>query len=360
MTESVATVEGKGLAEGAAMVASIVRSKPVIPIAGNVRLSCGGGKLSLLTASLGLWASAELPLVDDCEPWSTTVAAQAFRKFANDAPKGAQVELSLDGVQLVMRAGSAELRLATLPPEDFPVEPEPSGLELRDVDGAAFARALKGCAVAMAREEARYYLVGVHFGPKGLTATDAHRLHHFDLPGFEGSSILGAPAAKLVADMLSDGGRFGITSDAWQAETAGRRLTGSCIEGTFPDWERIIPIKDADPVAVFYRDAALEALARVDFHEGADSRVEISGDGDGSLLFGMQRSDGGAAACSCDAVRADEFKCVFNPRYLKETWAVMPTTIAMFQQDAGSPALFEPAEGSTFLGCRGVVMPQRA
>ena len=154
-------------------------------------------------------------------------------------------------------------RLRTV--DDFPIL---QASELRDVlavtaSADVFANALDSVAAAMSQEETRYYLNGVYFFPPkgnveaGAVTTDGHRLHLRFLSDCAVSGTAGVIVQKKTVGMLQKilkterGGvsasfseRFGIFSgNGW-------RIVSKLVDGSFPDFWRVIPAENKDAVKV--------------------------------------------------------------------------------------------------------------
>src|SRR5215831_18010337 len=224
------TIERGALLKSLAHVQSVVERRNTIPILSNVLLEAADGALAL-------------------------TATDIVRKL----PEGAQVQLdgTGDGAQVTLKAGRSRFVLATLPKEDFPAMgagdlPHQFGIavqELRNlIDRTRFA---------ISTEETRYYLNGIylHATTSGevkvlrAVATDGHRLARFEMPLPAGAAempgiIVPRKAVGELRKLLDEAdGRVEVAlSDAKiRFVVGGVTLTSKLIDGTFPDYQRVIP-----------------------------------------------------------------------------------------------------------------------
>lgn len=113
-------------------------------------------------------------------------------------------------------------------------------------------RLLKAAAVAASKEETRYYLKGVCLQADEksgviLIATDGHLLLAFrQSETWEGEPINviipGDVIASIKLHKYHDKGELTQDGDRWSLEYAGAPgITFRMIDGTFPDWRRIVP-----------------------------------------------------------------------------------------------------------------------
>ena len=153
-------------------------------------------------------------------------------------------------------------------------------------------RALRAVLVAVSTEETRYYLNGINleFTPDGvvMAATDGHRMIVLRQPyGEHGATAAHASVivprdlvAKLKANKrdgdamttltIGDDGRLTF-------EHAGESFGGSRIDGTFPDYRRIVP-QDLDGKPAQYNPAYLADFAKAR-QELTGTKIDKSGKG---------------------------------------------------------------------------------
>ncbi len=260
----------------------IVESRNTIPILENVLLRSDGNRLSLTATDLDMMAVRDVP-VQKAQGLATTVGAKLLGDIAKKLPAEALATLTLSGGKLVITAARARFTLPTLPVDDFPIMPAPDGDVGFELCAAAWTLLIDSVRGAMANEEARYYLNGIHLhalkdGRLSAAATDGHRLAVYRMAMPDGGAalppiILGRKAVGVVASLLDDikppkdGGESPLVS----FETDGRKalfdiegvtLITKLIDGQFPDYTRVIPTGN-DKQALFDPAQLAEAADRV-------------------------------------------------------------------------------------------------
>jgi DNA polymerase-3 subunit beta len=163
------------------------------------------------------------------------------------------------------------VRLGLLPAEEFPALPiyaaEPAFTS--ELDAGGLLRVLKFCGHAASEEETRYYICGIQLSADGIAcATDGHRLALHRLKGLkapEKGVILPVPACKRLQALLRDVNDPVVVTITPRLATfaAGQwQLSSKLVDGTFPDYRRLLPDRSAAPV-VIDRAAFAAAIARV-------------------------------------------------------------------------------------------------
>ena len=156
---------------------------------------------------------------------------------------------------------------------------------------------VKAAAICASKEETRYYLKGVAIqaSAKGvfIVATDGHRLAAFkQLQGYDGESFNIIIPLDIIAKIklnkkdplatlkLADG-----LLNQWSITHDGSTITFNVVDGTFPDWQRIIPSelngKTAQFNMTYLGDFAKVAKALT----GSETSVSIAHNGDGPALL---------------------------------------------------------------------------
>lgn len=362
------TVEASALSAAIRAAAAVVESRNTLPILSNVLLRAAGDVLEIAATDLDLEYRARVPLVGPGD-LATTVDARLFAGFLARLDKGARLTLALDGGRLTLASGRRRSALHTLPTDDFPALPArdlPSAVEL---PGKALAATLSRVRCAISTEVTRHYLNGVFLnaedGQVRATATDGHRLACYalgvDWP--EGAPEIIVPR-KGVGEIvkLCDGAdapaRLEWNGSKWRCTLGDVTLTGKTIDGTFPDYRRVIPAADGAPLtfdpATLSR--AVEFAATVCSDKTRAVKLEWSAAGSRITVSAVSAEHGTAEEEVPAAVDADG-SSGFNGAYLREALeALGGETVTLHQHDAGSPALLrrQPADAALF-----VVMPRR-
>ncbi|HEU0017107.1 MAG TPA: DNA polymerase III subunit beta, partial [Methyloceanibacter sp.] len=252
------TIDKPSLTKALTHVASVVERRNTIPILSNVHLATRNNELKLTSTDLDMEIVETVPARAKGEG-ATTVPAHMFHDIVRKLPEGSDIEIARDGDQgrLTITCGQARFSLQTLPADDFP------SLSVDDL-GHAFTmpaidlkRLIEKTRFAISTEETRYYLNGIYLhaaesGGKPVlraVATDGHRLAQVQLPLPAGAKdmpgvIVPRKTVAELAKLAEDGDgdvRIELSPSKIRVSTARVVLTSKLIDGTFPDYERVIP-----------------------------------------------------------------------------------------------------------------------
>ncbi|MCC6007965.1 MAG: DNA polymerase III subunit beta [Rhodobacteraceae bacterium] len=368
------SIERSALLKAMGQAQSVVERRNTIPILGNVLIEAEGAQVSFRATDLDIEVLDRVPGMVEA-PGATTVSAHLLHEIVRKLPDGALVALSdqPQSGRLEVRAGRSTFSLATLPREDFPVMASseyasnfgaPAGLLRRLFDKSKFA---------ISTEETRYYLNGVYMhvaeGENGpvlrCVATDGHRLARIDAPLPEGAA--GMPGVivprKTVGELrkLLDDDEAQIAVSVSETKvrfaTPEITLTSKVIDGTFPDYTRVIPHANTRRMEVDAAEFA-QAVDRVATVSSERARaVKLSLDED-RLILSVNAPDSGMAEEELAVAYSDDkMEIGFNAKYLLEIAGQVDRENAVFLfNSSGDPTLMR--EGGDMSAIY-VVMPMR-
>jgi DNA polymerase-3 subunit beta len=369
------TIERAALLKALSGLNRVVEKKNTIPILSNVLLQASDEGLTITGTDLDIEASSRLPCETEAEG-SITVAASVLHDIVRKLPDGAQiaVETTKDGAQVAVRAGRSRFTLQALPAGDYPNLAAGEFSHSFVISGETLAWMIARSRFAISTEETRYYLNGIFLHTVAVNgavkmravATDGHRLARIELDAPEGAD--GMPGIiiprKAVAELERLGleaGKETLTIDVSAHKirlTSGSTvLTSKLIDGTFPDYPRVIPTENTKRAllesAIF--KAAIDRVSSVSSERG--SAVKLAFD-DGRVTLSARNPDMGEATDEIEAeYEAEAVEVGFNAKYtLAIIDALACDTILMKLDQAGAPALFSPNTDDSVL-C--VLMPMR-
>lgn len=321
-------------------------------ILGTTLISADADCLILRSTNFEMWSSARIP-VDTSPMTGGCVNAQALHRFAKTTPKGAQVEIDLEtDLRAVMTAGNCRIEIDAFNPADFPADKESLETEITDIDSETFAQTLTAIGKAGAKEEARYFLVGIYLDGEFMVATDGNRMHISEFPVACLPSIIPLPAVQRISKLLSAGGRFGCDGRMWRAEAGGLTLTGRCVEADYPDWRRAAP--DNETPFTAERDALVAAIQRATLGESAPIKLEAK---EGEIRItssGVFTGSKGEATLRYEGPDAVSY---LQSQWVIDALSIMPADI-QFDLDLDRPFIVKGAQES-LLGRRAYIMPMR-
>ena len=368
------TLERASLLRSLGHVHRVVERRTTIPILSNVLVRAEGGTLKLKATDLDLEVTEEIE-AEVAQPGSTTLPAHVLHDIVRKFSDGAQVTLDMSGdtSQMLLRSGRSRFQLQSLPETDFP---DISAGELTH-SFTLKAGQLKGLIdktqFAISTEETRYYLNGIfmhtleHEGQTVLRAvsTDGHRLARVQVPAPDGAAdmpgiIVPRKAVSEVQKLIEDP-EAEVRVELSTAKirfTFGRVvLTTKLIDGTFPDYARVIPAGNDKRLTVDKKpfQEAVDRVSTISSERGRAVKLAIA---DGKLTLSVNNPDSGSATEELDVdYDAAPLDIGFNARYLLDIAAQLDSDTALLRfNDAGSPTLIQDRDDAPALY---VLMPMR-
>ena len=246
------------LIKALAHIQSVAEKRNTIPILANVMIEVSDGKLSLTATDMEIAVVEAMPAVTSRDGKTTAPAATLY-EIVRKLPEGAEIELDFSGgdAPLGLRAGRFATSLVTLPTDDFPSMTAGQLPHRFHLSALALRGLIDRTRFAISTEETRYYLNGIYLhvadGTEGrvlrAVATDGHRLARVEEPLPEGAGSMPGVIVprKTVAELRklleeATGDIACALSDTRIQFTVGNvMLTSKLIDGTFPEYERVIP-----------------------------------------------------------------------------------------------------------------------
>jgi DNA polymerase-3 subunit beta len=368
------TVERAELLKSLGHVHRVVERRNTIPILANVLIRAERSKLSLKATDLDLEV-IDAVAAEVSPGGSTTVPAHMLYEIVRKLPEGSQIvlEASGDRAVLTIRAGRSRFTLQTLPDSDFPDLAAGEMTHNFSLSAADLKRLIDKTQFAISTEETRYYLNGIYLHTAGTgksamlraVATDGHRLAQVELPLPAGAA--GMPGIIIPRKTVGEVQR--LIEDA-EAEVAielsqGKIrftlgdvvLTSKLIDGTFPDYARVIPVGNDKQLVVDKKDfeASVDRVSTVSSERGRAVKLSITA---GRLLLSVTNPDSGSATEEIEVeYDSDPIDIGFNSRYLLDIAAQIEGEVAVLKlADPGSPTLIQDRDSA---GALYVLMPMR-
>jgi DNA polymerase-3 subunit beta len=356
-------------------VQSVVERRNTIPILSNVMIEAAKGQLKLTATDLDIEIVESIP-ADVIRNGAATAPAHMLYDIVRKMPDGAQVQAELltnEGGRLQVAAGTVRFELACLPKEDFP-QMATGALPHKFRLAADEAKAIiDKTRFAMATDETRFYLMGIHLhaAKEGKTkalravATDGHRLARFEMDLPDGAAdmpgiIVPRKTVNELRKLLDDaeGGIDVALSDTKiQFSFDGVELTSKLIDGTFPDYQRVIPSGNDKALALDSKDFS-HAVDRVSTISADKTRAVKINIGTDKITLSVINPESGTATEELGATySASAIEIGFNAKYLMDiTGQIEGKEIRFLLSDAGSPTIIEDGEDKRTLY---VLMPMR-
>ncbi len=373
------TIERSQFLKSLSHAQSVVERANTIPILGNVMLEAADGRLRLSATDLELGA-VETVDADAVSGGGTTLPAQVLYDIARKLPDGAQVELETeDGSDRIrLRCGRSTFTLSALPPEEFPALSKTEFACRFQLTDKELRGLIDRTGFAASTEETRYYLNGIylhtteHEGVPVLraVATDGHRLARVEVPrpaGAEdmpGGVIVPRKAVQELRKLLGDGEtgkdlsvNISVSETGIKFVIESVELTSKLIDGTYPDYERVIPVGNDKRLEVESGMLA-EAVDRVAAISSERTRaIKLAIDGDSVQLSAADPTYGMATEEIDVRFDGPPMEIGFNARYLLEILRrIDGGTAALELADPAAPTLVRDMADPSALY---VLMPMR-
>jgi DNA polymerase III subunit beta len=368
------TVERAALLKSLGHVHRVVERRNTIPILANVLVKADQSALAFKATDLDLEMTETIP-AEVGPAGATTVPAHMFYEIVRKLPEGAQIviEGSGDRPLLTLRAGRSRFTLQTLPESDFPDLAAGEMSHSFKLAGGELKRLIDKTAFAISTEETRYYLNGIYLHPAGTAkaqtlravATDGHRLAQFELPLPAGADAMPGiivprktvgEVQRLIEDIEAE-----VTIELSQGKirfTIGQAvLTSKLIDGTFPDYARVIPLGNDKQLTVDKKqfEQAVDRVSTVSSERGRAVKLSLN---NGKLMLSVTNPDSGSATEEIEVEYGSEpLDIGFNSRYLLDIAAQLDGEAAVLKlADPGSPTLIQDRDSR---GALYVLMPMR-
>lgn len=370
------TIERGQLLKVLTHVQSVVERRNTIPILSNVKFEAPDGQLSLNATDMDI-EIVETVDADVAAPGSTTAPAHTMFDIVRKLPEGAQIELDCTGDdgQLTLTSGRSRFSLTCLPTEDFPVMADGDMPHSFSVSAGDLRTLIDRTRFAISTEETRYYLNGIYLHEserEGVAvlravATDGHRLASVELPLPDGAAGMPgvivprktvAELRKLIDETESETGVQVALSDTKIRFTFdGAVLSSKLIDGTFPDYDRVIPAGNDKSMVVDCRTFA-DAVDRVSAISSEKSRAVKLAVSKGNLVLSANSPENDSATEELPiGYESSDIEIGFNSRYLLDITQQIDGESATFMMaDAASPTLVQDPEDTSALY---VLMPMR-
>ena len=368
--------EQEDLSRGLSAVSRAIPARTTLPITNHVLIEAADDSITLSATDAETIAITYTIKGDVLAPGSLTLPSRLLSEFVGSLPPS-RIEMTLAerSRQAHLSCSRNEASIGGMDPEEFPPIPPASELPALRLPAADLRRGLNRVVFAAATDDARPVLTGVQMAIGGakvvLAAADGFRLsvHTLELAEEteERTAIVPARALAELLRLLPEGGEakvavtFNASGRQAQFDIGHATLVAQLIEGTFPNYEQLIPpshttrtevlldefIREARIASIFARDGS--GIVRLIANEGEQGQP-------GRLLISARAEEIGTNEGDIDGiVEGEEAKIAFNGRYLTDVLQAVGTErVALETSSPSSPGVFRPVGDDSFVH---VVMP---
>jgi len=348
-------------------VIGVVERRQTMPILSNVLIIVKGGQLAVTATDLEveLVADAEVESESDGE---ITVSGRKLLDICRALPEGSEVNVSLSGEKLSVRAGRSKFNLVTLPAAEFPVVEDIKAGQTITVSQEALGRLMDKTHFSMAQQDVRYYLNGMllETGGKQLraVATDGHRLAlckaQIDGDELEEQQVIVPRKGVLELQRLMSGAgdlNIELGANHIRIQLDGIRFTSKLIDGRFPEYDRVIPKESSNELKADRGEfkSALQRTAILSNEKYRGIRLVIRDSG--VVLQAHNPEQEEAEEELAVEYSGEDIEIGFNVNYLLDALgAVEGDDVTLSVQDSNSSCLIRQPGNDD---CTFVVMPMR-
>ena len=367
------TLERAALLKSLGHVQSVVERRNTIPILANVLIRASESSVSFVATDMEIEITETVP-GQVGKSGAVTAPAHTLYEIVRKLPDGAQVELSASSAsQLLLTSGRSQFRLGCLPVEDFPKMPEGDLKNKFTLTAVDLRTLIDRTRFAISMEETRYYLNGIYVhttkdnGVEVLraVATDGHRLARVEMPAPKGAK--GVPGiiiprktvneARKLIDETSAPVEIALSDSKVRFAFDSVVITSKLIDGTFPDYERVIPTNNDKMLHARADDfaAAVDRVATISTERSRAVKLSLA---NGQMTLLANAPDAGSATEEIEVgYEGAPIEIGFNARYLLDILQQVEGDAARFSfADAASPAIVQDDADTSALY---VLMPIR-
>ena len=350
-------------------VIGAVERKQTSAILGNILIEANDKVL--LTASD---SEIELQAVGDIhvdQPGSVTVPARKLYDICRHLPDSARIDMDVEGDKAKLKSGRSRFTLSTLPANEFPKAALLENAQRVTLTVEELQKSLQSTAFSMAQQDVRFYLNGLllEIGVQRLScvATDGHRLAYSisETKAEPETPVRAIVPRKSVGELQrllgtaepEDEVSILVTPQQLQIELNSVRLTTKLIDGSFPDYNRVIPI-DSNKELVIDCGTLKQALTRASVLSNEKYRGVRLALQNGLVTITTNNPEQEEAVDELEVdYNGDSAEIGFNVQYLLDVLSAIDTENAIIRlKDGNSSALITPEQDNSR---KYVVMPMR-
>lgn len=364
------TMEAASLAKALRLACKVAQRRSTIPILACVLLTATGDALRITATDLDQEIAIDVA-APGVGVWRVAVGAHELLAIVAKAPKGAAITLAgelgpeeehhstVKGEKVVKIGRPSVLKIAAPGPRvlhgpwasDFPAMTFPGAEAVTMIDAAPLADAFAFVRHAVSNEETRFYLNGIHLhagkGAEGVrflhaVGCDGRRVGKVEIagaPDADLSCIIPRLTVDVMREVLGPGAVLAIGATKCQLVAGPVVITSKLVDGSFPDYERVIP-RDGEQAFTVDRAAfaaAVASVASICTDRGRSVHFVVSKD---SLEIKLRNMEGGQA---CETIPCDYqgagFETGYNAKYVAEAMAAFKGERVTFTTTGGGTIL---------------------
>ena len=368
------TIERAALLRSLNHVQSVVERRNTIPILSNVHFNVHEMWLSMTATDMDLAIIETVDAAPD-SGGSTTAPAHTLYDIVRKLPEGAQIGLDASGEEgrLILTSGRSRFTLQTLPTADFPQMSDGDLPAVFKLPADELRMLIDRTRFAISTEETRYCLNGlyVHKAEANgipvlrVVATDGHRLARVEMPLPNGASDMpgiivprkAINELRKLIDETEDDVEIALSDTKIRFSFDNVVLSSKLIDGTFPDYDRVIPDGNDKTLEVNCEDfaAAVDRVATISTDKSRAIKLSVDAS---TIVLSASSPESGTASEEIEVDYSQgPIEIGFNARYLLDIAQQIEGNMAQFvMADSASPTIVRDTDDPTSLY---VLMPMR-
>ncbi|HET9847191.1 MAG TPA: DNA polymerase III subunit beta [Candidatus Dormibacteraeota bacterium] len=365
------SVTAANLGQGLQVVSRAVSSRTTLPILNNVLIQTGDSGLQLTATNLEIGIRQSIP-AEVQEEGGVTVPARLLTDFVTGHPdEPLSMTLDRKTQSLAVKSNHFDANIRGIDPADFP--PVPAGADGRKVkiSPTDLKDAIEQTVIAASSDEGRPVLTGVYVqlngGKATFAATDGHRLAVKTLPvqadaGDTDTIVIPARALSELSRILKTGEdgievTVGAQKNQVFFKTRDVELMSRLIEGTYPNYQQVIPGQSTTTVTVKTQDLLFTTKMVSLFSKDAANVIKFKAEG-GKLTLTANTSEVGQNVADVDArIEGQDLQVAFNSKYLLDVLGILGTDeVQLGFTGPLNPGLIKPVGKDDYLY---IIMPVR-
>ncbi|WP_339045551.1 DNA polymerase III subunit beta [Candidatus Mesenet endosymbiont of Agriotes lineatus] len=358
------TIKRENILSALSCISGIVERRNVIDALSCVQIKASQNTVTLTASDLdiSIIASLEAQIFTTGE---VKVSAHMAYDIIRKLPIGLDVEFRLSNTKLSITCGNSSFSVPVVTAgKIFPIE-EDHFIFNFELPAADFFNFLTKIKFAMSADDARYNLNGVYIHSYKQTlccvATDGHRLSSAKIKQKiedDFGVIVPRKAVTEVLKVLDEKHNLIIklSQTKIQFECSQYILTSKLVDGTFPDYEKIIPADEGMSLVIDsskFADA-IDRVSVVILDKVKPIKFFLKNN---ELILHSVSSDSNYATESLEVeYNGKELEIGFNSRYLLEVLSCIKGKCELIFYDENSAMLIKDRDSKSFLH---LVMPMR-
>lgn len=358
------TTNQKNLKQAIGIAEKVVAKNTSLPILNNILIKTENGRLRLSATNLEIGVNIIIGAKID-EVGEVTIPARIFSDFISNIIDE-KISFSTKNNILTINSQHYKTQILGFDPKDFPIIPKIKTPTIATITTKTLRSGLTTVLDSIAVSESRPELAGVFFQIKNnqavLASTDIFRLTETTIPFKSSETVSFIMPRNTVTELIrvaSDiEGDLQIKYSENQVSFSNDdfELVSRVVDGTFPDYKRVIPDKFISRALIKKED--LEKNTRLaGLFSSNISDIKLSC-GDNIMKITAKNSDKGEIETAVPAVlKNDPFNISLNYRFLLDGLKNINTSDVILEYTgSGSPLVIRPSDNN---GMVYLIMPLR-